>query len=359
MNKYQEKTLEYFYSNGRHIVFYKYTIDTLGIIKNKLSGKTIAYKVVEYQTCGVLNDVGKKCTIRVGRAVASTFLGQPPENSYTADHINSNDKLNDTLENIRWLDKIGQTVNQKRPEIYKKSFIIVKDDIEKTIREWVEYLKDTKTPFENNYTSQIIHTYSKQKMFGFSYKEYPNIEGEVWLRIKNSENSRGYWEISNMCRVKQVMKHASIVLSGNDIGLRGGYPVIGINGKLWNCHVLSFATFYPDEYVSKKANDVIMHINDDKLDFRPHMLRLGSFSENSKEAHDNGKHHGKKTARMKCASYVNGVFEKEHASQVDAALYLRTMGYEQARGSHISTIIKAYKEGDEIVKYGRTWKTLQ
>ena len=178
------------------------------------------------------------------------------------------------------------------------------------------------------------------------------------MRIKNSENSRGYWEISNMSRVKQVMKHASIVLSGNDIQLRSDYPVIGINGKLWNCHVLSFSTFYPDEYASRKTMDVVMHINDDKFDFNPHMLRLGSFSENSKEAHDNGKHDGKKTARMKCVSYVNGVFEKEHTSQTDAAMYLITLGYKQARGAHISTVIKAYKKGKEIVKYDRTWKSL-
>ena len=200
MIKYQEKTLEYFYSNGKHVIFNKYIIDTLGVIKNKISGKMIAYKIIaKYQICGVLDDMGIKHTIRVGRSVASTFLGPPSTLKHTADHINSNEKTNDTLENIRWLGKLDQTLNQNRPETYKKCFIVVKDGVEKTIKDWVDYLKDTKTPFGNDYTSQVIHNYSKQNMLGFSYKEYRYIKAAGLLRsLTRPQNSSSLSILRNL-----------------------------------------------------------------------------------------------------------------------------------------------------------------
>ena len=43
MFDYLVKTLEYYFEDGSHVIFEKYTIDTLGIIKNKKSGKTPSY----------------------------------------------------------------------------------------------------------------------------------------------------------------------------------------------------------------------------------------------------------------------------------------------------------------------------
>jgi hypothetical protein len=34
---------------------------------------------------------------------------------------------------------------------------------------------------------------------------------------------------------------------------------------------------------------MVLHEDDDKEDFRPHKLRLGTRSDNAKDAHDNGK----------------------------------------------------------------------
>ena len=102
--------------------------------------------------------------------------------------------------------------------------------------------------------------------------------------------------------------------------------------------------------------EMVLHKHDDRLDFRPHNLRLGTRSENARDAHNNGKHDGTESARMKCASYINDVFEKEHASQSDAMRYLISKGFEKAALSGIRQGLSAYQKGKNVIRYERTWK---
>jgi hypothetical protein len=337
-----------------HVIFSKYTIDN-GVIRNKKE-EPMAYSKSKggYNKCTVYDDSGKTRNILVGRAIASTFIGPPPTLAHTVDHEDKN-RGNDTLENIRWLDKTGQQKNQDRPETYKSAFIVVKDGIEKTSKEWVENLKGEKNSFGRDYTDRMIQHYAQNKQHGFAYKEYPDIPDEIWKEIIDSKNGRGgRWEISNMKRVKYITKYAENVLSGEHLCRVSGYPTIGINGKSWYCHVLSFMTFFPDEYANKKPDEMILHEDDDPLDFRPHKLRLGIRSDNTIDAYNNGKYDGTKSARMKCASYIEGMFEKEHSSQQDAAKYLRHIGYENAFQSRIGMALN----GKIMNAYGRVWKNV-
>lgn len=348
------KPLEYYYANGTHVKFNKYTIDIWGVIRNK-KGETMTYteNKGEYKICSVYDDSGKRRGVSVGRAIASTFLGPPPTLEHTADHKNKN-RSDNILDNIRWLNESEQKYNRDMPETNRASFIIVKDGEEKTCKEWVEHLKDEKNSFGREYTKCIIEKYAQNKRHGFSYKEYHNLDDEMWKKITKSENTMGRWEISDMNRVKYITKYAENVISGERLGLSNGYPVIGINGKSWLCHILSFMTFFPDEYANKKLDEMILHENDDKMDFRPYKLRLGTQSENITDAHDNGKYDGTKSARMKCASYIDDVFEKEHASQDDAMRYLKSKGYTKARVINISIALNS--EYMTNFAYGRTWK---
>lgn len=146
MSDYLEKTLEYYFEDGMHVIFKKYTIDTFGIVKHKRTGQTPSYNNGSYNKCSVANDDGKRCMIQIARAVASTFLGKPPTLEHTSDHIISDQKKNDALTNIRWLCKKGQSSNQIRPKTYKSAFVVVRDDNEKTINEWVDHINVMKTP---------------------------------------------------------------------------------------------------------------------------------------------------------------------------------------------------------------------
>jgi hypothetical protein len=78
---------------------------------------------------------------------------------------------------------------------------------------------------------------------------------------------------------------------------RNGYPVIRINGKTWACHELSLMMFRPNEYAAKLPGDIILHKNDDKLDFNPFHLRWGTHSDNRNDAYVNGKYGNTNMAR--------------------------------------------------------------
>ncbi|AGE52987.1 hypothetical protein PBCVFr5L_813R [Paramecium bursaria Chlorella virus Fr5L] len=346
------KTLEYYFEDGSHVVFEKYAIDTFGIIKNKESGKLPSYGNKAYNVCGVTDDKGKRRTILVGRAVASTFLGKPPTPLHTADHIESEQKKDDALANIRWLCKTGQANNRIVPKMQKSAFIIVKDSDEKTVKEWVECMNATKSQEEREFTYDMIKKYAQKKQRGFAYKEYPDLPGEDWKPIKGSENDQGHWKISNMNRVKWITKHAENVLWGERLGHSDGYPVVKINGKNCPCHILAFEAFKPTVV---RGDMMVLHEDDDKEDFRPHKLYLGTASDNRKDAHDNGKYDGTKSARMKCASYIDGVLEEEHLSLTAAAEYLKKKDYPKAsRQGVVMALSGKYK-----TMYGRTWQKIE
>lgn len=354
------KTLEYYFEDESYVKFSNYTIDTLGIIKNKKSGQTPSYGKGKYNRCDVYDDEGKKRGIRVARAVASTFLGKPPMIEHTVDHIESKQKKNDALSNIRWLCKTGQKSNQIRSKTLKSAFIVVKNGIEKTVNKWAEHMNATKIPEDREFTKSMIKYYAQTKQRGFAYKEYPNLEGEDWKPIKGSKNTQGRWEISNMNRVKYVTNHAENVLFGERLGRNDdGYPFVNINGKMCLCHILAFAAFHEELWKTKKPEEMVRHEDDDKEDFRPHKLRLGTAPDNTTDAHDNGKYDGTKSARMKCASYIDGVLEKDdHLSQNDAAEYLITKGCSEASVKNIASAIGKALSGKRKSAYGRTWQKI-
>jgi hypothetical protein len=345
-------TLQYYFYEGSHVIFNNYIIDN-GVIINKETGNIVRYSkyAKKYNTCKVQDDSGKIFSIQVGRAIASSILGPPPTLHHTADHIDRNPE-NDTDDNIRWATRTEQNNNQDRSETRKTAFIIIKNNVEKTAKEWANYLKGEKTPRGYDYTEKMINNYARQKQYGFSYKEYPDLPGEIWMKINNSKTWLGRWEISDMNRVKYVTNHAENILSGDRLGLQNGYPKITINGKDWKCHILAFMSFFPDEYANKKPDEIVLHEDDDRLDFRPHKLRLGTQSDNIIDAHNNGKYDGSKRARMKCVSYIDGIYEIMHNSQEDAANYLRHIGYDDASQSCIGRALNGIRKS----AYDRTWK---
>lgn len=347
-----ERTLVYYFEDGTCVVFNKYSIYSFGYIKNKKNGCVLCARknIYEYNSVGVSDDEGNRRQINIGRAIASTFIGRPPTVAHTADHIDRNPG-NDTLDNIRWLGKSEQNDNQECPETRKSAFIVIKDSVENTVKDWVEHFNGDHNHMKRKYTKNMIENYASQRKHGFAYKEYPDLPEEVWKLISESKTGKGFWEISNMNRVKYITKYGENVLYGERLGVKNGYPKININGRLGYCHILSFKTFFPEEYAAKKPGEMVLHDNDDKLDFRPSKLRLGTNSDNSKDAYDNGCHDGKQSARQKCASYIQGVFEKEHDSQTDAVNYLKCIGYNKASAGSISGALN----GGRKTAYDRVW----
>jgi len=355
-----EVPLKYYFENDHEVCvnFDKYTFDNNGVVRNK-KGEALRPKTNKagYQIVSVQDASGKQRGILIGRAIASTFLGPPPTQEHTADHIDQT-PANDTLENIRWATKEEQSKNQERPDTKKDAFLVDRYGEEKTFKEWAEYLnsKGEKNPYGREYTFKMIQVYAQKKQHGFAYKKYPDLEGEIWKDVEGSKTKQGMWKVSNMKRVKYVTKFAENVLEKDRLGLLSGYPTIYFNGKHWLLHIVVFTTFFPDEWANKKPDEMVLHKEDDKLDFRPEMLRLGTASENAKDAHDNGKYDGTLSERQKCASYIDGILEKKHESQVAAAEYLRSIGFDKADQNSISQALRGKnKDGSPKIRYGRTW----
>jgi hypothetical protein len=351
----------YDFHKGERVVFSKYTIDDIDYsIENKKTGERRTYKKdgEGYNSVNVYDDNGSVRGIRVSRAVLSTFVGPPPTDEHTADHVESEEKDNDSLSNLRWATLSEQSANQSKAETYKSAYIIVKDGLEKTAKEWAEYLKNEKSVYGKEYTNIIILDYAMKKRHGFAYKVFPDLPDEIWKTVPDSKTKKGYWEISDQKRVKYITKYASNVLSGDQLKKRERYPAISFNKKDVGCHVLAFMVFYPDLWAARKPGEMVLHKYDDRDDFRPHMLRLGTLPENMKDAHDNNKYAGKKSERARCASYIGGEIEKIHDSQEDAVKYLKKNGYDKAYSSNIRAAIRAFNEsGKVLTKYGRTWRT--
>ncbi|AGE49436.1 hypothetical protein ATCVCan0610SP_263L [Acanthocystis turfacea Chlorella virus Can0610SP] len=280
------KTLEYYWKDGTHTVFGGYTIDELSVVRNKKGHVMSRHKNEDGYYSVVVKHEQKRRGILVGRTLASTFLGPPPTNHHTADHKDKNNS-NDVLSNIRWFDKSEQVKNRDIPKDQKAAFIIVKDGVERTAKEWVDVYK---YPDGKKYTESTIRKFARKQKNGFRYKDFLNLCGEVWKAVPGSKNKKGEWFISNKNRMKYKTQNTENVLTTDQLIKTDGYPLIVINGKHVKCHHISMMTFRPREYAAKLPGDILLHKNDDPLDFNPFRLRWGTHPENGKDAYRNGKH---------------------------------------------------------------------
>ncbi|AGE57605.1 hypothetical protein ATCVNTS1_304R [Acanthocystis turfacea Chlorella virus NTS-1] len=344
------KTLQYYWEDGSLTVFEDYTIDDRSTITNvKINHVMSQSKTADgYSRVSVRQD-GHRHTICVARALVSTFIGPPPTLKHTAEHKDGK-RTNDTLENIIWEDKPGQRRSQTRPVVYNNAFIIVKDDIEHTAREWYDVFK---MPNGKGYNEYTIKEFAREQKHGFRYKVFDNIPGEVWRAIPGSKNKKGEWFISNKNRVKYKTPYAENVMTSDQLSTNEGYPVISIKGKKWKCHKLSMLVFRPREYAAKLQGDIILHKDDNKLDFNPFRLRWGTPPENGKDAHRNRKYDGTKSEQKPVASYIDDAIEEEHESLADAVRFLQINGCPDARLSGVQHALK-----NDAICYGRTWKIL-
>ncbi|AGE57788.1 hypothetical protein ATCVNTS1_840L [Acanthocystis turfacea Chlorella virus NTS-1] len=343
-------TLQYYSAKGVLTVFDEFTIDKTSVITNTKTRNVMFHHKNDdgYNIVNVRLD-GEPKQIRVARAMASTFIGSPPTLHHTAEHKDGN-RGNDTLNNIIWEDKRGQRKNQTRSSEYNTAYLIVNGKYELTANEWADVYS---TPNGKRYAACTIAYFARDRKHGFRYKTFSNIRGEVWKAVPGSKSTKGEWFISNKNRMKYKTKHSENVLTVDQLTKSTGYPVVKINGKTRYCHYLSMETFRPKEYAAKLPGDIILHKNDNKLDFNPYRLRWGTPPENCKDAHKNGKHSGTKTAQKPVASYIDGVFEQKHESLSDAAKYLRKKGYLAVYGYAVGNALKS-----DVVCYDRTWKSI-
>ncbi|AGE54243.1 hypothetical protein PBCVNY2B_451R [Paramecium bursaria Chlorella virus NY2B] len=329
--EYRKDTLRYFKDDGEYEVFDDYTIDTNRVVERKDNMRDPTPRINN----GYLSITIRKNRNPYGRSLAramlSTFLGPPPDISFTADHIESERKLDDDLSNLRWLHQSGQKNNRIMPETRNDARLIVNDlfpDDELTAKEWCElYTK----PNGTNYIERTFRVWAQNKQNGFSYKTYGDLvdpddpnKKEEWKIIGDPD--KNHVEISNMNRVKDVTFSDSgreeHVRTAKQLHLNDGYPSKNIDGVSYKLHILVFQLWYPELWKNKKSDEMVLHKEDNRLDFRPENLRLGPSSENMEDSYDNGKRDGAKTARQACIAYKDDEVIEVFKSIHDAARYI-------------------------------------
>ncbi|ABU43749.1 hypothetical protein AR158_C203R [Paramecium bursaria Chlorella virus AR158] len=358
--EYRKDTLRYFKDDGTFEIFDDYTIDTNRVVERKDGGKSpTPYEQNGYLSINVRKNK-KQYSRSLARAMLSTFLGPPPDLTFTADHIISEHKLDDDLSNLRWLDPSGQANNQNRPETLRSARIIVNElfpDDELTAKEWTELL--TK-PDGTKYSRITILEWARTRENGFSYKTYEKIDVEEWKIYGDPD--KNHVAISNKNRVKDVTVSESghkeeHVRTADQLCLWGGYPSKKIDGVKHRVHILVFQLWYPDLWANRKPDDMVLHKHDNRLDFRPKNLYLGTGSKNVTDSYDNGKRDGTKSARQACIAYKNDEIIEEFESLSDAARYLEEHNTYLTFNAAINSIRRTLKKNKNKEYKGFTWKS--
>lgn len=339
----------YYFDDGRHATFSKYILYSIGVIQTKSNNtfRTTKYDKEGYRACSLVADDGESYGVQVARMVVSSFFGKPPTLKHTADHMNGV-RSDDHLENLRWYSKAEQSLNRTYPADYKSAFTITRGDVEKTAKEWAVFL---------GVPISTIQYRARHNTGGFSYKKYDDKEGEIWKSVGH-QNSKGRWEVSNKCRLKFITTHGENVIETDTLQIKNGYPIMTMNKKIRYVHHVVFEAFFPSLFSTLKNLDLIRHKNDNALDFRPENLNLGSHTDNLHDAYRNNKRTNVQYFTRKCASYINGIHEKDHDSQDDAVSYLKSLNFSKASSGSISDALKAFDNNVIVRRYGRTWRRL-
>ena len=204
-----------------------YEVSDDGKIFNKKTGRELkgTYKTNEYHTVMLMID-GKSKIFLVHRLIAQAFIDNP--NNYpVVDHINQ-DKYDNRIENLRWVD----------------------------------------------YSTNSLNVSNKKKVSKHDYWD-KDFDEKHWKRLLI--NSNYYASDTGMIvndKTKMILKFTN----------RNGYRRISMGNKLLSVHRLIWEAFngpIPDKMQ-------VDHINGNKADNRLENLRLVSGSDNMKNAYANG-----------------------------------------------------------------------
>jgi hypothetical protein len=246
---------------------------------------------------------------------------------------------------LRWADKSDQSLNQFKQETRNDAFIVVHNGEEATVNEWAERTGVHPDTIRNR--TQNVYNIE------WSYKIYNDLPSEIWKDVEGSKNRKGWWMVSIFGRVAYHTKNTRKVYSPDELSTLSGYPIIGINGKQRTVHSVILQTFRRKEYDAMKKGEMVLHENDDKMDCRIDKLRVGNRSQNARDAHDNGKYDGTKTARRPCVAR-KGDESHPFDSIAEAVEWLRANTcYEKADKTSISACLN----GKRKTAYGYIWST--
>jgi hypothetical protein len=232
---------------------------------------------------------GKQCLIHY--LVAISFVPKPEDydSTFTIDHIDHNDRLNNHASNLRWASTSTQTKNQRKKIRYQiDSLPVIATSLDGIVVRKFNSLREANTTIVGSdirHISGCINGKRKQHM-GYTWKtpeSDPDIEGETWklfnvvkqYKVCVSDHGRVSFNFNNGYIKKISSFDKNTTRATEDYNK---YPKLSKNGQTFYLHVVVWELFMGE----KPANMVINHIDHNKQNASLSNLELVTQSDNMK-----------------------------------------------------------------------------
>jgi hypothetical protein len=362
------ETLKY-YKNDTLWVFDSYEAHKNSNIRYKESKETLNKHYITNKTSGEgynrinITHQGKRHTLNVSICIVSTFLGPPPDDGkkYTADHIDSEDKKNDALDNLRWADPPTQRNNQRKSERDFNKIAICRTD---SVGNTVEYNGLRDAAEQNGKSMRSVHKWLNGspcvrlkdefgKQYVWSYKDEPeDLPGEVWHETISDSKvfASQFGRIKDERKTSITKRYPKEYISSMTTLT---HPVLSIKGKVYTIHYLVYIAWFPFSGDYGEYDYKLCHMNDDKDDCSVYNLRLGTRTQNGTDAHNNGSYDGTKCERRPIVAIHKKSGKRiEFSSNSEATRFL---GKDTAKANIWSVL---NNKNNKKTAYGYTWEYL-
>lgn len=252
-----------------------YEVSNFGNVRNKITKKKRKKTITPkgYESINLLFKQKKKI-YTIHQLVLITFGQEHPGEGYTCDHIDNN-RLNNHIDNLRWLTISEQNLNSNQIKKNEKqkttNKIILKCDENWNVIEEFSSLREAAKNLNLVKGNSIITNIQKKKKyknFYWKYKTVENKENEIWKPFNEIY-------VSNMGRLKDNTEREIR-------GHQDTYHCFKLKGKFYTTHIIVCELFNGE----KPFEDaVVNHINGNKKDNRSTNLEWCTQSENILHAH--------------------------------------------------------------------------
>lgn len=327
----------YCHKTGNLYTFSNHTIDIFGNIKNS-NGKYVPTNSKDYLSAGVTDDIGKRRSISIHRAMCSSFYGKPP-NGYTADHIDIDRKSNN-LWNLRWASPRSQGLNRNERKTNVDCCPVIGTHVKTGEVITFVSIMDARDNGFAHVTDCLYGKKQTDKKYKWSCPpELPDIKEEIWKLWRTGRHN--VW-VSNKNRVMFEFGHGyKKKMSSTELTLNGGYHQIYCDG-IHSFHRVVWSVFNGEIPKDK----IINHKDHNKTNNSLDNLELTDNSGNAIAAHDAGRYDGTKSQRQPIV--IDGIY---YQSCFDAARKLNPLSVDRADILRMANIYRVRVKSSNFSSY--------